>query len=372
MSRLGLYLHIPFCRKKCVYCDFSSYSGLDHLQRPVVEKMKGELQSFRQKLGNRSPNTVYVGGGTPSVLPPSLFSELLHCARSCFPWEDGAEVSVEMNPGTVSAEFVRAAVASGIKRVSLGAQSSNDLLLKRIGRIHQMSDVTHSVELLRAEGTTNINLDMMIGLPGQTIDDVYRTIDDFLLLQPKHISCYSLILEEGTPLYEAVSSGRELLPDEDTEREMYASAVQRLEQAGFHQYEISNFALDGYQCRHNLDCWHREEYIGIGVAAAGFLGNIRYRNPSSIQEYLSDEAPEITELSGEDERFESVMLGLRLTQGLSEEDFFSQHAVSLRDCYGATIQKLIGSGLLEFRDGYLRCTYRGFDLHNMVLGEFLP
>ena len=371
MSRFGLYLHVPFCRSKCVYCDFPSYPHMEKWHDAVIRRMIGEFRQQAVILGHRPPTTVYVGGGTPSILAPERIERLMTAAREAFPWNDGAEVSVEMNPGTVTGSFVSAALRCGVNRVSLGAQSASDRLLTTLGRIHTFEETRNTVQLLRDRGIININLDMMIGLPEQTIDDVRETLSEFIALDPAHISCYSLILEPGTPLYDAVQHGDKRLPDEAEERQMYYLARSTLESAGYRQYEISNFARPGRECRHNLDCWHREEYLGIGVSAASLLGSTRYRNPASVSAYLQGQAPERIELSAEDERFESVMLGLRLNEGLSDREFHCRHGKHLNDVFGDVISRLVAGGLLEWQGDALKCTERGFDIQNDVLTEFL-
>ena len=370
-SRFGLYMHIPFCRSKCVYCDFPSYPHMEKWHGTVIEKMRKDLTEAGIRLNHIRPTTVFVGGGTPSILEPELFEKLMTTARECFPWEDDAEVTVEMNPGTVTDAFLDVSARIGVNRVSLGAQSADDRLLKSLGRIHTAEDTRTAVQMLKQHGLRNFNLDMMIGLPSQTVDDVAQTLKEFLALEPAHLSCYSLILEEGTPMYDRATRGIIDLLDEDTERRMYHESRDFLEAHGFHQYEISNFAKDGHICRHNLDCWRREEYLGIGVAAASFLGSRRIKNPETVSAYLSDQEPEITVLSKEDEEFESVMLGLRLTEGLSKNDFYARHNVRLTEKYGDIIKKLTEQGLLEWNGEYLRCTERGMDIQNDVLTEFM-
>lgn len=371
MNRFGLYLHIPFCQSKCRYCDFTSYAGMDRWQPAVVRRMREELRAWRAQLDARPVTTVYMGGGTPSRLSPGLLDDLLTEAKACFPWPDGAEFTIEMNPGTITGDFVHTALRHGLNRVSLGAQSAQDRLLRSLGRIHTAAGIAEAVRALQGWGLRSLNLDMMIGLPGQTLQDVRDTVAAFSALGPTHISCYSLILEEGTPMYDDVCHGRLTLPDESLERDMYEEARLLLEREGYRQYEISNFAREGFACRHNTDCWQRGEYLGIGPAAAGFIGRQRYRNPPLLSSYLQGHAPEITDLTPEDERFESVMLGLRMNEGLSAAEFERRHGVPLDAVYGGPIARLTAAGLLEWANGSLRCTRRGFDVQNDVLTEFL-
>ena len=367
----GLYLHIPFCRSKCAYCDFPSFAGCEKEMPRVTDRMCAELFDCAKEYPDTLVETMYIGGGTPSLLPPTLMDRLLKAAREAFPFAENAEISCEMNPGTVTPEFLSVCVRSGVNRVSLGAQSSRDSLLRTIGRIHTFAQVREAVRLLRSFGLTNYNLDMMLGLPGQTMEDVRRTLDDFLALSPAHLSCYALIVEEGTVMERKVESGEWILPDEDTEREMYGLARDTLEQNGLRQYEISNFAREGFLCRHNRDCWLRHEYIGVGPAACGFIGNVRTRNPGTIPAYLRGDPPEKTVLTEEDARFESVMLGLRLTEGLPEARFQKAHGITFREAFGNRLDGPLSDGRLVFENGILRLTRHGMDVMNSVLVELM-
>ena len=365
---IGLYLHIPFCASKCAYCDFPSYAGKDVLMGEYVDRMMVEMNARR---GDYSVETAYIGGGTPSLLPPDLMARLLTGARAAFCFSENAEITCEVNPGTATNEFLSVLRAHGVNRLSMGAQAAQTRLLKTLGRIHDWADVERTFSLARGAGCDNISLDLMLGLPSQTLADVRETLEKAVALKPRHVSCYGLIVEEGTRLKTLVDQGQWTLPDEDAEREMYEVARDFLAENGYCQYEISNFAQPGYECRHNVDCWRRREYIGVGAAACGFLGKLRYRNPPVIEDYLRFAQPEITRLTPEDERFESVMLGLRMTKGLSESDFERMHGVSLRDMYGKQAEAPFAQGLLEWRDGCLRLTRRGMDVQNAVLLNFL-
>ncbi len=368
----GLYLHVPFCKSKCAYCDFPSFAGCEKEMPRVIDRMCAELFDCRNAFPDTLVETMYIGGGTPSLLPPKLMERLLQAAREAFPFAPGAEISCEMNPGTVTPEFLSVCVENGVNRVSLGAQSNLDHLLSSIGRIHTFRQVREAADLLRSFGLTNFNLDMMLGLPGQTLKDVQRTLDDFLALSPAHLSCYALIVEEGTMMEKKVDSGEWTLPDEDTERDMYELARETLEKNGYRQYEISNFAKDGFVCRHNRDCWLRHEYLGVGAAACGFIGNVRTRNPSTIPAYLRGDPQEQTVLTEEDARFESVMLGLRLTEGLPESVFRKAHGMGFREAFGEKLDVPLNDGRLLFENGVLRLTRYGMDVMNSVLVELMP
>ena len=368
----GLYLHVPFCKSKCAYCDFPSFAGCEKEMPRVIDRMCAELFDCRNAFPDTLVETMYIGGGTPSLLPPKLMERLLQAAREACPFAPNAEISCEMNPGTVTPEFLSVCVENGVNRVSLGAQSSLDHLLSTIGRIHTFGQVREAADLLRSFGLTNFNLDMMLGLPGQTMEDVRQTLDDFLALSPTHLSCYALIVEEGTLMEKKVNSGEWTLPDEDTERDMYELARETLEKNGYRQYEISNFAKDGFVCRHNRDCWLRHEYLGVGAAACGFIGNVRTRNPGTIPAYLQGDPQEQTILTEEDARFESVMLGLRLTEGLPESVFRKAHGMSFREAFGEKLDIPLNDGRLLFENGVLRLTRYGMDVMNSVLVELMP
>lgn len=368
----GLYLHVPFCKSKCAYCDFPSFAGCEQEMPRVIDRMCAELFDCRIAFPDTLVETMYIGGGTPSLLPPKLMGRLLQAAREAFLFAPKAEISCEMNPGTVTPEFLSICVENGVNRVSLGAQSSLDHLLSSIGRIHTFGQVRETAHLLRAFGLTNFNLDMMLGLPGQTMEDVRQTLDDFLALSPAHLSCYALIVEEGTLMEKKVDSGEWTLPDEDTERDMYELARETLEKNGYRQYEISNFAKDGFLCRHNRDCWLRHEYLGVGAAACGFIGNVRTRNPGTIPGYLQGDPQEQTVLTEEDARFESVMLGLRLTEGLPESVFRKAHGMGFREAFGEKLNTPLNDGRLLFENGVLRLTRYGMDVMNSVLVDLMP
>lgn len=366
---VGLYLHIPFCVRKCAYCDFPSFAGREKDMEAYAEKLCQELRSYREQPFVLS--SLYIGGGTPSLLPSALMGQILDTVRDCFAFVPGAECSCECNPGTVTAEKLCTLREGGINRLSFGAQVSQQRLLTLLGRIHTWEQVEEAVALARESGFTNYNLDIMLGLPTQTAEDVRETLGKALALRPKHMSCYGLIVEEGTPLEARVSAGTWVLPDEETERAEYETCRQILSAHGFEQYEISNFALPGFACRHNLDCWRRREYIGVGSSACGFLGNKRYQNPRDLSDYLAGAAPEVTEISPEDARFETMMLGLRTMEGVREEDFFRAHGITLREAFGSKLQASLRAELVRWENGRVFLTRKGMDLQNRVLVDLL-
>lgn len=370
MSRaLGLYVHIPFCARKCVYCDFPSFAGREGDMVPYVRRLTEEIKEKARP--EYKISTLYIGGGTPSLLPPALMAEVLSALRARFSFAPDAECSCECNPGTVTEAFLDVLKAGGINRLSFGAQAGQERLLRLLGRIHTWEQVVSSVGMARAAGFENINLDLMLGLPAQTVKDVKETLEKALALSPTHLSCYGLIVEEGTPLKARIDGGEWTLPEEAAERDMYESCRSTLAEHGFRQYEISNFALPGFACRHNVDCWHRKEYLGVGSAACGFVGGVRYQNPRSLAAYLRGAPAEETLLSPADARFESVMLGLRLTEGLSEAGFEAMHGMTLDEAFPGKMDRSIRAGLLKRENGFLALTRRGMDLQNRVLVDFL-
>jgi len=368
-KEIGLYVHIPFCARKCAYCDFASYAGREKDFSRYVDRLIAEVRA--QARPENHIATCYIGGGTPSLLPPDLMDRLLSALTNAFHFLPNAEWSCECNPGTVTKEFLSVLRAHGVNRLSFGAQAAQARLLSMLGRIHTWNQVRESVRLARACGFENINLDLMLGLPGQTLCDVDETLREALALAPTHLSCYGLIVEEGTRMQQMVDSGAWALPDEEEERAMYERCRETLFAHGFTQYEISNFSLPGFACRHNTDCWRRKEYLGLGCAAAGFMNGVRSQNPSDLDAYLRGDPPEEIPITPADARFESVMLGLRMTEGVNERDFLLMHGVSLRDAYGEKLKKPLAEGLVVWENGFLRLTRRGMDVQNRVLVELM-
>lgn len=320
--------------------------------------------------------TVYIGGGTPSLLPAPLMQRLLEGLHVRFNIPEGVEWSCEANPGTLTEEWLRAAMDGGVNRLSLGMQAYQPTLLQTLGRIHDFSQVEASVHIARSAGIQNLNLDLMFGLPEQTPGMWRETIEKALSLSPEHLSCYGLIPEDGTPLKADLDAGRLILPEEEDERRMYDDALSLLAAHGFEQYEISNFARPGYACRHNLGYWRQEPYIGLGTSAASCLPGEgcayeRLANPADIQDYLNGLPPTREQISPSDARFETMMLGLRTTQGVQEARFQSMHGVSLESCYGERLRDLERRGLIRWRSGWCRLTRRGMDVQNAILVELM-
>ena len=287
---MEIYLHVPYCRQKCRYCDFASFPHAESTQRAYVDAVLTEAASQAAKIPHGAMETAYLGGGTPSILPPELLTRLLEGVTAHFPLAPGAEFTSEANPGTLTHAWLDAALSCGINRLSMGMQAAQPALLKMLGRIHDFTQMQQSVELARHAGFQHISLDLMFGLPGQTVSMWRETLEKALSLNPEHLSCYGLIPEEGTPLYRDLQTGQLTLPDEDDERRMYDLTLDLLAQSGFQQYEISNFARPGCECRHNIGYWQQVPYIGLGVSAASYLpaknGMIRLTNPRTLPAYL--------------------------------------------------------------------------------------
>lgn len=363
----GLYVHIPFCVRKCAYCDFSSYAGRTQDMEKYVDVLRDEIRVRARETGRQTCDTVFFGGGTPSLLPPYLFEQIVQTLKAHYDLTPDAEFTVECNPGTVTKAFADRMKKCGVNRVSMGMQAAQEDLLRRLNRIHTMEDVKTSVAILRTAGIDNLNLDLMLGLPGQTMEHMQETLRQALSLSPQHISCYALIVEEGTPLARSIDAGDLTLPGEDSDRDMYELCRKTLQKAGFAQYEISNFALPGRICRHNEHCWQRAPYLGFGCAAHSFWQETRRANAPALDDYLNGAAPQTEVISREDAMFETMMLGLRLTKGVSEDAFFAAFGVPLWDVYGKQLQPAIDDGRLQRENGYLFLTEHGMDVMNSVL-----
>lgn len=379
---MELYVHIPFCKSKCRYCDFASYSGRESCMEDYISTLLAEARIRSDELGHPVMETVFIGGGTPSLLPAPLLDRLLTGLHACFTIAPGAEFTSEANPGTLDHAWLDIAVRHGVNRISMGMQAYQPELLRTLGRIHDFAQVQHSVQLCRDAGIRNLNLDLMFGLPGQTPEQWLETLQAALSLEPQHLSCYGLIPEEGTPLMADLESGRLTLPDEDDERRMYDDTLTYLAHHGFEQYEISNFALPGHACRHNLGYWRQIPYLGLGASASSMLPCSdafcrRETNPASLEAYLTMvqqqqfSVREALSISPADARFETMMLGLRTTQGVSEDHFQTMHGVSLDACYGEKLRSLQQQDLISYQAGWWRLTRKGMDVQNTVLVELM-
>ena len=422
---MELYIHIPFCVKKCGYCDFLSFPAEEKTQRQYVEALIREIRSFSGM--EQRVSSIYMGGGTPSILPAEGVGEIMSAVRESFQVEEDAEVSMEANPGTVQPESLSLYRRAGINRLSFGCQSADNGELKRLGRIHSFEDFRESFAYAREAGFTNINVDLMSGLPGQTEASWERTLSKIAALGAEHISAYSLILEEGTPFYEkyhAVSGmiaggepdrlvremeeeryhlrEEEQLPGEETERQMYDRTEEVLSGYGFHRYEISNYARKGRECRHNVGYWTGIPYLGLGLGASSYTGHLRFHSTDDIRRYLEvhreptenerimelfdrknfslDELQDILVCDGQeepeclgkkDQMAEFMILGLRLVSGVSPSEFRRRFGKDMMEVYGETIRKYETADLLREEGDRLFLTRRGLSLSNVVMAEFL-
>ena len=376
---LEVYIHIPFCLRKCRYCDFVSYPG--HLG-DMSEYVTLLLMEMEKRLPLISPypvRTVYLGGGTPSLLPAAELTRLIRGLSERLDFSAVREFTAEANPGTIQESWLQAARASGVNRISMGAQSFEPGMLRMLGRIHTPQETAEAVDRVRKAGIQKLSLDLMFGLPGQTVDIWRNTLEKAISLHPEHLSCYGLIPEEGTPLKRDLDAHVLNLPEEDTEREMYDLTIRLLESRGFHQYEISNFALPGCECIHNIGYWRQIPYLGLGCSAASMLPGtssepayVRSVNPAGFDAYrqwvLSHEIQSGVEpVSRKDAQFETLMLGLRMNAGVSESDFLSMHGCTLSSCCGSVLRNLEQEGLMERRGDSVCLTRNGMDLQNAVL-----
>lgn len=366
-----LYIHIPFCVRKCAYCDFLSAPGSEEAKASYTEALLREIEAVKTE--KREVSSIFVGGGTPSALSPSLMGDIFEKIHKSFSVAPDAEITIEANPGTLSKEKLFLYRNVGINRLSLGLQSPEAAELKSLGRIHTYEEFLESFSLAREAGFQNINVDLMCALPDQTYEGWIRNLRTVAALHPEHISAYSLIIEEGTPF-----AKRKLnLPDEDTEYRMYEDTAGILAEYGYEQYEISNYAKKALACQHNVGYWTRKEYLGLGLGAASLWGNQRFSNTSDFSAYLKESgSPEkIREnretLSLEDEMSEFMFLGLRMTEGVSKAEFLEGFGTPIESVYGNVLDKYKSVGLLEEKEGRIFLTRAGIHVSNGVMEEFL-
>ncbi|MEA4887959.1 MAG: radical SAM family heme chaperone HemW [Clostridiaceae bacterium] len=393
-SAAAAYVHIPFCIKKCCYCDFVSYPGCSEKEQSdyvaallrEIRRVAGYMRGLKDDWQIIPLQSVFLGGGTPTILPAGQISAILSCLAEEFGLDPAGEFTLEANPGTVTMENLQAYRAAGFNRISLGLQAAQAGLLHRLGRIHTAGDFCQSVALAAAAGFRSINADIMFGLPGQTLADVEQTLDLVLSLPVDHLSFYSLSLEEGTPLYELCRRQPGLLPDDELERSQYHRISRYLAEQGFEHYEISNSARPGCRCRHNLTYWHGEPYYGFGAGAHSFLQGARRANTSDLARYRSAfpepgaadpetdpwPAAQVLELIDRNEAMKEMMLlGLRLIGGVRFVDFRNRFGQDMEDCFDVPIKKMIRRGLLLRDEHGVRLSTLGLDLANQVFQEFV-
>lgn len=377
---LGVYIHIPFCTKKCSYCDFISFP-LNELQ-PVetyIQALLKEIDLNRPLLSEAIIETIFIGGGTPSSIDGKLIATLLKKLRAVAVFSDTIEITIEANPGTLTQEKINYYLNAGINRVSMGLQSSDQTLLNTIGRHQNLNDFLTSYDALIKEGLSNINMDIMFGLPGQTMATLEHTLHCIADVKPKHVSAYALKLEEGTPLYEAYQKGHVTLPDEEEERAMYHRIQSFLSDIGLDQYELSNFAAPGFESKHNLIYWENQPYLGLGVAAHSKVEGVRFENPIQLEVYVDQLNKGVlpkfnAELIGEEEDlFETIMLGLRLNKGIDITQINKRYNIDFRKKYKEVLKSLLNEALITpiSEKGILRLTPLGQDVSNRVFLAFM-
>lgn len=386
-KQIGLYIHIPFCKQKCSYCDFCSYANKESFIKRYIQCVLKEII----EVGNNNKidfengkddlflvKTIYIGGGTPSLIDSKYIVQIIEDIKLNFEIDEKAEITIEVNPGTVTLEKLEDYKRAGINRLSIGLQSTHEHLLKEIGRIHTYLDFLDTFRFAREAGFENINVDLMIGLPNQTLEEVKDSIEEIVSMEPEHISVYSLILEENTPLFKKVEEGLEL-PNEDLERKMYWAVKQTLEQNNYIHYEISNFAKKGYESKHNLDCWNQKEYIGFGVAAHSYTNGIRYSNIENLEQYIKNYEEDKTEENlvfhekqdMEAMQKEYMLLGLRKIDGVSIQEFKIKFVANPVFLYHDKLEKLVNEELVEIDGDMIKLTNKGLDLANIVWEEFI-
>lgn len=386
MKQLSLYIHIPFCVRKCNYCDFLSAPADETTREVYMQALLSEIEELKgSPVAERDVKTIFIGGGTPSLMTEAQTEKLLDKIKDVFLLTPDCEISIEVNPGTVTREKSECYFKNGIHRISIGLQSPDNALLKTLGRIHTYEEFLKTYAYVRAAGIQNVNIDLMSALPGQTAEQYCNGLKAVAELGAEHISAYSLILEEGTPFFEKYNSARDLMPDEEEERDMYEKTGDILKQYGYERYEISNYAKKGYECRHNTVYWRCEDYLGLGLGSASLVDGVRFKNTCDLKEYMhawkSGEGKSVQrreeEVLTENARMEEFMfLGLRMMKGVSEERFLAECGKSMQAVYGDRIKKLLGEKLVCYRDGdknrrYLALTPFGIDVSNYVFEQFL-
>lgn len=396
---ISIYIHIPFCIKKCAYCDFLSFPSDDETIQRYVDCLCNEIGGC--EADDRNVATIFFGGGTPSILEADQIEQLMAKIKSEFNITESAEISMECNPGTVTEEKLKGFLSAGINRLSIGLQSANDNELKNLGRIHNYEQFLFTYNTARKVGFKNINIDLMSALPGQTIDSFRESLTNVVELKPQHLSAYSLIIEEDTEFWglygddKSVKSGDEnlaKLPDEDAERAMYYLTKEVLDRFGYHRYEISNYALPGYECEHNKVYWTGGDYISFGIGTASFYKGTRYNNITDVAKYMDiwsgdsevekdqknvaheknkNSHEDIHALSDKDKMEEYMFVGLRLMEGISISCFYSKFGLDMMDVYGNVISRYVKDGFLEIDGDRLKLTDKGIDVSNVILADYL-
>ena len=381
-NELSLYVHIPFCVRKCLYCDFLSFGDKESLMEDYFKALSKELKESAGDYRDREVKTVFFGGGTPSLPKAEYICDILSDIKENYRLSENAEISLELNPGTASFDKMRSYKDAGFNRLSIGIQSFNDEELKKLGRIHDSATALRTYEDARRAGFDNINIDIMSALPGQSVESYLNTLSRAVKLSPEHISAYSLIIEEGTLFFDMDLD----LPNEEADRDMYHKTAEMLLEHGYHRYEISNYAKDGFECRHNKVYWKRGDYLGVGLGAASLIDNVRFNNTRDLKEYLTSSdiiKRDTEELSVKAQMEEFMFLGLRLTEGIRTDDFKREFGKTVFDVYDEVIDKYLLMTFLELCDedmnitddkektAYLKLSEQGLDVCNTIMADFL-
>ena len=371
MKEIGIYIHIPYCKKKCYYCDFISFPNKEETIEQYIETIKLEIDNCN--FTGFNIGTIYIGGGTPSILDSKYIVEIIQKIKEKFIVSQNAEITIEVNPGTVTKEKLQDYRKAGVNRLSIGMQSTDNEILKKIGRIHTYEQFLETYNGAREVGFKNINVDLMLALPEENEGSIAMQITELINLKPEHISCYSLILEDETKMKEMVDTGEVTLPTDEEERKMYWKVKELLEENGYEHYEISNFALPGYNSRHNTDCWNQKEYLGFGTAAHSYFNRIRFSNPNTIEEYIKNYKDQKIEeeQTKEEEAKEYMMLGLRKIEGVSISKFERKFQINPLFYFRFEISKLVDDELIEIDLDNIKLTKKGLDLANLVWKEFV-
>lgn len=376
-KKIGLYIHIPFCKSKCHYCDFNSQAGKEALMEAYFNALQQEIRNASEPLRDCVISSIFIGGGTPSLPDAKYTYQLMNACRRYFKIDSRAEITIESNPGTLTYEKLLSYRIIGINRLSMGLQACQDVHLKKLGRIHSAEDFMANHEAAVKAGFKNINADLIFGIPGQTVNDWRETVDRVIRLGLRHISCYSLKIEEETPFYDMLRAGSLQPVDDELDRRMYWYAVDELKKHGYIHYEISNFSLPGYECRHNLVYWEAEEYLGIGAGAHSYLRGKRYNNICDIEDYINitvnngNPAENAQRIDRTESMAEYMILGLRLVEGVSTKQFEIRYGEDVFGIFGKQIDKLLKKQLLELEGERLRLSPYGLDIANAVFEEFI-
>ena len=388
MKEIGLYIHIPFCKQKCKYCDFISFAKKEEMIAEYIKWLCVEIREVGEGIKRDIENkyvdkvkikTIYIGGGTPSYINETHIKEIIKTIYENYEIENNIEITIEINPGTVDENKLLLYKEAGINRLSIGVQSCNNELLQMIGRIHNYEQFKETYKLARKIGFENINIDFMLGLPNQTIEDINKIISEIKILKPEHVSVYSLILEEDTPMKKLVDEKKLIMPEEELEREMYWMIKRGLEEQGYTHYEISNFAQNGFESKHNLDCWNQKEYMGFGIGAHSYVDGARFSNTPILEEYIENyknNKPEnnfeLHEKQDKEAKMkEYMLLGLRKIKGIDCTQFETRFSKDVFEVFGNEIEKLLEKDLIEVEEGTIKLNNKGIDLANIVWEEFV-